>query len=175
MTETPVCSGVGGAGVDVGSAGAGGAALVIGAAASIKPTRIKRHSTFHAQHETVAPKHNLSRGWTRPLGRDDRATRRQPPEVTDANGLGAREQLNRLAGEVHDGLAQHLTAISMQLSVAKEALSSTGGNPLCNIEQAIELAKLGLVEARRCAHNLCCSVFDESGTLCVTPIPHGLS
>jgi len=38
VTETPVCSGLGGAGVDVGSAVAGGAALVIGAAASIKPT-----------------------------------------------------------------------------------------------------------------------------------------
>ena len=32
---------------------------------------VERHGTSHAQHETAAPEHNLSLGWTRPLGRDD--------------------------------------------------------------------------------------------------------
>ena len=73
------------------------------------------------------------------------------------------EELNRLAGEIHDGLAQYLSAICMQLAAAKEILSSTGGDPLCNIQQAIELADLGLAEARRCAHDLRFSVVDESG------------
>jgi predicted ATPase len=33
--------------------------------------RVERHGTSHAQDETAAPEHNLSVGWTRPLGRDD--------------------------------------------------------------------------------------------------------
>ena len=32
---------------------------------------VERRGTSHAQHQTAAPKHNLSLGWTRPLGRDD--------------------------------------------------------------------------------------------------------
>jgi len=73
------------------------------------------------------------------------------------------EELDRLAGEIHDGLAQHLSAICLQLAAAKEMLSSPGGDPLWNIELAIESANLGLAEARRCAHDFRCSVVDESG------------
>ena len=35
------------------------------------------------------------------------------------------EERNRLAGDIHDGLAQNFTAICMQLQAAKEELSST--------------------------------------------------
>jgi signal transduction histidine kinase len=80
-----------------------------------------------------------------------------------ANRWAVQEELNRLAGEIHDGLAQHLSAICLQLAVAKELISSTGGNPLGNIQQAIELANLGLAETRRCAHNLHRGVVDEPG------------
>src|SRR5258708_1167232 len=55
---------------------------------------------------------------------------------------------NRLAGEIHDGLAQIFTAIYMQLDVAKENLSSKEGNPLSSILRAVELASFGLAEAR---------------------------
>ena len=74
----------------------------------------------------------------------------------------ARDELNRLAGEIHDGLAQHLSAIHIQLAAAKEGLSSTGGDWLHNLERAIELASRGLVETRRCARNLRSSVVQES-------------
>jgi signal transduction histidine kinase len=80
-----------------------------------------------------------------------------------ASQWGVQEEVNRLAGEIHDGLAQHLSAICLQLAAAKEMLSSPGGDPLCNIEQAIESANLGLAEARRCAHDFHCSAVDESG------------
>jgi signal transduction histidine kinase len=73
------------------------------------------------------------------------------------------EERNRLAGEIHDGLAQSFTAICMQLGVAKEELSSKEGDPLCNIQRAVELANFGLAEARRYAHNLRLSVVDEPG------------
>jgi two-component system, NarL family, sensor kinase len=73
------------------------------------------------------------------------------------------EERNRLAGEIHDWLAQSFTGICMQLGVAEEELSSKAGNPLCSIQRAVELAKFGLAEARRCAHNLRLSIVDESG------------
>src|SRR5260370_31085225 len=73
------------------------------------------------------------------------------------------EERNRLAGEIHDGVAQSFTAICMQLGVAKEELSSRAGDPLCRIHRAVQLANLGLAEARRCAHDLRLSVADESG------------
>ena len=70
---------------------------------------------------------------------------------------------NRLAGEIHDGLAQFFTGISMQLSAAREELSSKEGDPLCSIQRAIELANFGLAEARRCTANLRLGIVDESG------------
>src|SRR5580704_17520152 len=73
------------------------------------------------------------------------------------------EERNRLAGEIHDGLAQSFTAICMQLGVAKEELSSKEGDPLCNIQRAVELANFGLTEARPYARNLRLSTVDESG------------
>ncbi len=73
------------------------------------------------------------------------------------------EERNRLAGEIHDGLAQSFTAICMQLGVAQEELASNKGDPLCRIQRAVELANLGLAEARRSAHNLRLSIVHQSG------------
>ena len=73
------------------------------------------------------------------------------------------EERNRLAGEIHDGLAQSFTAICMQLGVAQEELASNMGDPLCRIQRAVELANLGLAEARRSAHNLRLSTVHQSG------------
>jgi signal transduction histidine kinase len=71
------------------------------------------------------------------------------------------KERTRLAGEIHDALAQSFTAICMQLGVAKEELAAKEGDPLCRIQRAVELASLGLAEARRFAHKLRLS--DESG------------
>lgn len=73
------------------------------------------------------------------------------------------EERSRLAGEIHDGLAQSFTAICMQLGVSKEELALNQGDPLGRIQRAVELAKLGLAEARRAAHNLRLSTADKSG------------
>jgi signal transduction histidine kinase len=74
----------------------------------------------------------------------------------------AQDQLNRLAGEIHDGVAQHLSAIYLQLAAAKDVLSSADADWRINLDRAIEMAKQGLVEARRCAHSLGTSVVQES-------------
>ena len=73
------------------------------------------------------------------------------------------EERNRLAGEIHDGLAQSFTAICMQLGVAEEELVSNRGDPLYRIQRAVELANLGLAEARRSAQNLRLSIFHKAG------------
>jgi signal transduction histidine kinase len=73
------------------------------------------------------------------------------------------EERNRLAGEIHDGLAQSFTAICMQLGVAQEELASKVGDPLRRIQRAVELANIGLDEARRSAHNLRLSNIYQSG------------
>jgi signal transduction histidine kinase len=95
----------------------------------------------------------------------DRVSRQGPRQCTDAESSGhqaTQEELNRLAGEVHDGLAQHLSAIYMRLAVPREVLSATESNPIYSVDQAIELVNLGLAEARRCAHNLRSRAINES-------------
>jgi len=53
---------------------------------------------------------------------------------------------NRMAGEIHDSLAQSFVGISMQLDAAEAAAKAKG---LRNIKRANELAQFGLAEARR--------------------------
>ena len=54
---------------------------------------------------------------------------------------------NRMAGEIHDSLAQSFVGISMQLDAAEAASSKTKG--LRHLQRANELARFGLAEARR--------------------------
>lgn len=70
--------------------------------------------------------------------------------------LGALEERNRLAREIHDTLAQGLTAISLQLEAADvllEAFDANSERIRHLIRRALELTRVNLEEARR-------SVFD---------------
>ncbi|MCG8349289.1 MAG: GAF domain-containing sensor histidine kinase [Chloroflexales bacterium] len=65
--------------------------------------------------------------------------------------LGALEERNRLAREIHDTLAQGLTAIALQLESA-DALLEANANPMRSyaaVGKALELARINLEEARR--------------------------
>jgi PAS domain S-box-containing protein len=64
------------------------------------------------------------------------------------------EERNRMAGEIHDSLAQFFTGISMQLDAAKQVLKKGDNKGLIYLERAAELAKFGLAEARRSAYSL---------------------
>lgn len=56
---------------------------------------------------------------------------------------------NRIAGEIHDSLAQALTGVVLQLRAARAAMATPGADPTENLVLAEELARDGLTEARR--------------------------
>ena len=73
------------------------------------------------------------------------------------------EERNRLAGEIHDSLAQSFTAISMQLAVVEEEMAAKEDSLLRNVRRANEMAKFGLTQARRSILGLRSSAIQDSG------------
>ena len=83
-------------------------------------------------------------------------------DITEQRKLGEMAQKSavleeraRIAGEIHDSLAQSFAAIVLQTEIAEERLSGHDGAELrSNLTKARELARLGLAEARRSALTL---------------------
>jgi PAS domain S-box-containing protein len=75
------------------------------------------------------------------------------------------EERNRLAGEIHDSLAQNFAGISMQLLIAAEEMQMKSEDALSHVERAIDLARFGLSEARRSALSLRSDIIEESGLI----------
>jgi signal transduction histidine kinase len=75
------------------------------------------------------------------------------------------EERNRLAGEIHDSLAQNFTAITMQLDMAKEIISAKDNDTLSYVERANDLARFGLAEARRSVLSLQSMIIKEAGLI----------
>jgi signal transduction histidine kinase len=75
------------------------------------------------------------------------------------------EERNRLAGEIHDSLAQNFAGISMQLDAAQEVIKTKRSDGLSYVERASDLARFGLAEARRSALSLQPAVIEESGLI----------
>jgi signal transduction histidine kinase len=73
------------------------------------------------------------------------------------------EERNRLAGEIHDSLAQIFAGISMQLFASMEGLETGVNDSRGYIERANELARFGLAEARRSALSLRSDIIEDSG------------
>jgi PAS domain S-box-containing protein len=75
------------------------------------------------------------------------------------------EERTRLAGEIHDSLAQNFTGIAMQLDVAKEFMTGKDNDALAYIERANDLARFGLAEARRSVLSLQPTIIKDSGLI----------
>jgi signal transduction histidine kinase len=75
------------------------------------------------------------------------------------------EERNRLAGEIHDSIAQSFSGICIHLAVAAEETLENGKEVLSYIERARDLAKFGLSEARRSALSLRSNIIEESGLI----------
>jgi two-component system NarL family sensor kinase len=80
--------------------------------------------------------------------------------------LGAAEERNRLAREIHDTLAQGLAAIAMQLETADALLDSAASERAqAAVQQALRLTRANLEEARRSVLDLRAAPL-EGRTLC---------
>jgi two-component system NarL family sensor kinase len=80
--------------------------------------------------------------------------------------LGALEERNRLAREIHDTLAQALAAIALKLETADALLEGEGPSPAgarAAVAQALELTRRGLDDARRSVLDLRPAPLDGRG------------
>ena len=86
----------------------------------------------------------------------DTTERKQAQETLfqQTRELAVLEERNRLAREIHDSLAQGLTAIIWQLNAAEKAVESGGEPALQSLERVRNLARGGLQEARRSVWDL---------------------
>jgi two-component system NarL family sensor kinase len=75
------------------------------------------------------------------------------------------EERNRLAGEIHDSLAQSFAGISTQLFAAEEDIKTKCSDGLNYVERANDIARFGLAEARRSTLSLQSSMIQESGLI----------
>ena len=66
-----------------------------------------------------------------------------------SQGLAVAEERGRLAQEIHDGLAQGLTGISLQLDLADAYLPAKPEKAAEKVRRALELTRTNLEEARR--------------------------
>jgi signal transduction histidine kinase len=82
-----------------------------------------------------------------------------------ARQTGILEERNRLAGEIHDSLAQSFTGVCLHLAMAAEAKKKNSKESLNHIERAIDVARFGLSEARRSAFSLGSRIIEESGLI----------
>jgi len=64
------------------------------------------------------------------------------------------EERNRLARELHDSLAQSLTAVTLQLEAADAVVTKSPEKAQPKIEEALRLAREALIETRRVVHDL---------------------
>jgi PAS domain S-box-containing protein len=75
------------------------------------------------------------------------------------------QERNRIAQEIHDTLAQSLTAIHLQMEAAKDHLSDESNPIRIHIERAQDLARQGLAETRRSVRALRPQLLERNGLI----------
>lgn len=121
----------------------------------------------------------LAAGWF--LGQENESRRRLIAELTEAlsaneemrqqlldqaRETGVRDERQRMAREIHDTLAQELSAIASQLEASLHSPNSADWRP--RVTSALALARDGLAEARRSVMAL------TPASLAETPLPQAL-
>jgi signal transduction histidine kinase len=89
----------------------------------------------------------------------ERAVERQRAEAEFSAVLNER---NRMAREIHDTLAQGLTAISAQLEVLRHELPPERSEAKARLDTARSLVRMSLEEARRSIWNMRAQILDQS-------------
>lgn len=82
------------------------------------------------------------------------AERRQAELMTQLQDSTVLEERNRMAGEIHDTLAQGFTGILVQLEAARDTITSSPEEATKHVERARDLARASLGEARRSVWSL---------------------
>jgi PAS domain S-box-containing protein len=85
--------------------------------------------------------------------------------ATSAKQSAVLEERTRLAGEIHDSLAQSFTGITMQLEMAKELKTDKDDAVFNYLDRANDLARFGLAEARRSVLSLHSMTGKDSGLI----------
>jgi two-component system, NarL family, sensor kinase len=67
----------------------------------------------------------------------------------DAKQTALLEERNRMAGEIHDTLAQAFTGISIQVGMAQKLITTSPNDTQQILDRVLALAQTGLAEARR--------------------------
>jgi signal transduction histidine kinase len=158
-------------------AAAGGVALTAAQAGSLVPSSPEAVPLFTLS--VVAPL--LAGGWY--LGRESNARRRLIGELSDVNAAlraasaanarlreqlaeqarqaGVQQERQRMAREIHDTLAQDLSAVAAQLEVALTA-DGRGDQWRRPVARARDVARDGLGEVRHLVHALASPLLDDA-------------
>jgi signal transduction histidine kinase len=83
-------------------------------------------------------------------------------EMAEAEFAAILLERNRLSREIHDTLAQGMTAVLVQLRLAKKHIKHGGGTPLQNLDTALTLLGSSLREARDSIWNMRPQVLEKS-------------
>ncbi|MBW8486795.1 sensor histidine kinase [Actinomadura sp. PM05-2] len=81
--------------------------------------------------------------------------------LVQAREAGVHDERQRMAGEIHDTIAQGLAGVVTQLQAARQA-HGRGGDWLRHLDLAQEMARGGLAEARRSVHALRPAALEEA-------------
>ena len=83
-------------------------------------------------------------------------------QMAEAEFTAIFHERNRLSREIHDTLAQGMTAVLVQLRLAKKHINQGGGIPIQNVDTALTLIGTSLREARNSIWNMRSQVLENS-------------
>ena len=94
--------------------------------------------------------------------REDARTQAEEERLEQERRNAVLQERNRIAQEIHDTLAQNLTAIHLQLAALQELIHSDNAEIRSQIERLQELARWGLAETRRSVQALRPQILEHS-------------